>query len=108
MPYYLIQAAYTAEAWATMVKNPQNRIEAVRPVVEKLGGRIEGGWLAFGEYDIVAICHMPNNLNAAAFSMAAAAGGAVKAIKTTPLMTPEEGIEAAKKAAKAGYRPPSG
>lgn len=108
MPYYLIQAAYTAEAWATMVKTPQNRIEAVRPVVEKLGGRIEGGWLAFGEYDIVAICHMPNNLNAAAFSMAAAAGGAVKAIKTTPLMTPEEGIEAAKKAAKAGYHPPSG
>lgn len=108
MPYYLIQAAYTAEAWATMVKNPQNRIEAVRPVVEKLGGRIEGGWLAFGEYDIAAICHMPNNLNAAAFSMAAAAGGAVKAIKTTPLMTPEEGIEAAKKAAKAGYHPPSG
>lgn len=108
MPYYLIQAAYTAEAWAAMVKSPQNRIEAVRPVVEKLGGRIEGGWLAFGEYDIVAICHMPNNLNAAAFSMAAAAGGAVKAIKTTPLMTPEEGIEAAKKAAKAGYHPPSG
>ena len=106
MPYYLVQAAYTAEAWAAMVKNPQNRLDAVRPAIEKLGGKIVGGWLAFGKYDIVAVCEMPNNVSAAAFAMAGAAGGAVKAIKTTPLMTPEEGIEAAKKAAGAGYRPP--
>ncbi|MBI2369075.1 MAG: GYD domain-containing protein [Candidatus Rokubacteria bacterium] len=107
MPYYLLQAAYTAEAWASLVKNPQNRLEAVRPVIEKLGGKIEAGWLAFGEYDIVAICQLPDNTSAAAFSMAAAAGGAVKAIKTTPLMTMEEGLAAMKKAAGAGYRPPS-
>jgi hypothetical protein len=30
----------------------------------------------------------------------------VKAIKTTPLMTMEEGMEAMRKAAAAGYRPP--
>ena len=47
------------EAWSGLVKNPQNRLEAVRPVVEKLGGKIEGGWLAFGEYDIVLVCQMP-------------------------------------------------
>jgi uncharacterized protein with GYD domain len=50
MPYYMLQAAYTPAAWAATVKSPQNRLEAVRPVVEKLGGKIEGGWLAFGEY----------------------------------------------------------
>jgi hypothetical protein len=38
--------------------------------------------------------------------MAASAGGAVKATKTTPLMTMEEGIEAMRKAGTAGYRPP--
>ena len=107
MPYYLVQAAYTAEGWAALVKNPQNRIDAVRPVIEKQGGKIEGGWLAFGEYDVVAICQMPNNVSAAAFAMAASAGGAVKAIKTTPLMTAEEGIQAMKQAAEGGYRPPS-
>ena len=47
---YLIEVAYTPEAWAAMVKQPQNRLEAVRPVVEKLGGRFEHAWLAFGEY----------------------------------------------------------
>lgn len=107
MAYYLIQVAYTPEAWATQIKNPQNRIEAVRPVVEKLGGRFEGAWYAFGEYDVIAICNMPDNVSAAAFSLAASAGGAVKAFKTTPLMTTEEGIEAMKKAGAASYQPPS-
>lgn len=106
MPYYLLQAAYTTDAWAAMVKNPQNRLDAVRPVVERLGGRVEGGWLAFGEYDVILICQMPDNVSATAFSMAASAGGAVKAVKTTPLMTVEEGMEAMRKAAGAGYRPP--
>jgi len=106
MAYYLIQIAYTPEAWAAQIKNPQNRVEAVRPVMEKLGGSFEGAWYAFGEYDVIAICNMPDNVSAAAFSLAAMAGGAVKAFKTTPLMTTEEGIEAMKKAGAAGYRPP--
>jgi len=107
MPQYLVQAAYTPDAWAAMVKSPQNRLEAVRPVIEKLGGKTQGGWLSFGEYDIVVICELPNNVSAAAFSMAASAGGAVKALKTTPLMTVEEAMEAMRKAGGVGYRPPS-
>ncbi len=106
MPQYLLQATYTPEAWASMVKSPQNRLEAVRPVIQKLGGKVEGGWLSFGEYDIAVICELPNNVSAAAFSMAASAGGSVKAVKTTPLMSIEEAMEAMKKAAGAGYRPP--
>src|SRR2546422_4201497 len=83
MPYYMLQAAYTPEAWKAMVKSPQNRMEAIRPVVEKLGGQIEGGWLAFGEYDVLVICQLPNNVSAAAFSMAGAAGGGGETPQTT-------------------------
>src|SRR6266849_255700 len=107
MPYYLLQATYSPEAWSGMVKNPQNRLDAVRPVIEKLGGKVEGGWLAFGEYDIVLVCQLPNNVSAAAFSMAASAGGAVKTVKTTPLMTIDEAMEAMRKASGVDYRPPS-
>jgi len=107
MPQFLLQAAYTPEAWAALVKSPQNRLEAVRPVIEKLGGKIDGGWLSFGEYDVAVICQMPNNVSAAAFSMAATAGGAVKAVKTTPLMSMEEAMEAMRMAGGTGYRPPS-
>lgn len=106
MFYYLLQASYTSEGWAALVRNPQDRGQAVRPVVERLGGRIENTWLAFGEYDVVAICQMPDNVTAAAFSMAASAGGALKTVKTTPMMTIEDGLKAMKKAAEAGYEPP--
>ena len=107
MAYYMMQATYTPDAWGAMVKSPQNRIEALRPVVEKLGGKIDGGWLAFGEYDTVAICQLPDNVSAAALAMAASAGGALKAFKTTPLMTPDEAMAAMRKAAGVSYRPPS-
>ena len=106
MANYLLQVGYTPEAWANMIHNPQDRIDAVRPVVEKLGGKILHGWFAFGDYDLVTIVEMPSNVEAAAFSLAASAGGAIRTIKTTPLMTTSEGIEAMKKAAKSGYKAP--
>ena len=43
MPLYLLQVAYTSEGWASLLKSPQNRLDAVRPTVEKLGGKIETG-----------------------------------------------------------------
>jgi uncharacterized protein with GYD domain len=91
-----------------MVKQPQNRLEAVRPVVEKLGGKFEHAWLPFGEYDIVGVVELPENTDAAAFAMAVYAGGAVKAFKTTPLLSVTEGVEAMRKAQEAGYRRPAG
>src|SRR5215470_634884 len=100
---YLLQVAYTPEAWANLVAQPQNRIDAVRPAVEKLGGKILHGWFAFGDYDLIAILEMPGNVEAAAFSLAASAGGAVRTIKTTPLLSTAEGLEALKKAGTSGY-----
>ena len=106
MPYYLFRGSYTNEAWAGLVTKPQNRTEVVRTAIENLGGTLEGAWLSFGEDDVVAICNLPDHVSAAAFSIAVAAGGALKTSKTTQLMTFEEGVEAMKKAPKAGYRPP--
>jgi uncharacterized protein with GYD domain len=106
MARYLFQASYTSEAWAAQVSHPQNRIEVIRPVIERLGGRLECAYLAFGEYDVIGIMEMPDNVSAAAFSLAASAGGGLKGVKTTPLLTVEEGIEALKKAAGIGYRAP--
>ncbi|MCH8815986.1 MAG: GYD domain-containing protein [Chloroflexi bacterium] len=107
MPLYMLEVAYTPEAWATMVKKPQDRVEAVRPVVRKLGGKIDSAYFAFGDYDLIAIVNMPDNVSVAAFSIAASAGGSIKAIKTTPLMTVREGIQAMRKAKRSTYEPPS-
>jgi uncharacterized protein with GYD domain len=104
MPHYLSQVSYTPEAWARLVANPQDRIEAVRGPIEKLGGRIHNAFFAFGEYDVVVITEMPDNISAAAIAIAFAAGGSVKSEKTTPLMTTAEALEAIKKAGTSGYR----
>ena len=106
MPQYLVQAAYTPEAWATLVKNPQDRIKAIAPAIERLGGKVQDGYLAFGEYDIVVVWEFPDNVTAAAFSAAASAGGSVKAFKTTPLMTMADAVKAMKKAGASNYEPP--
>jgi len=106
MPLYLFQGAYTPEAWSHLVEKPQNRIEAVRPAVEKLGGTIRGAYFSFGKYDVALILEMPDNVSAAALSIAIAAGGALKASKTTVLMSPDDGLAAMKKAKEAGYRAP--
>jgi len=105
MPLYLTQVAYTPEAWKALVKNPQNRIDAVRPAVEKLGGKVVSGYLAFGDFDAVAIVDMPDHVAAAAIAMAFAAGGACRSVKTTPLLTTAEGVEALKQAGGTGYQP---
>jgi uncharacterized protein with GYD domain len=107
MAYYMYQASFTPEAWAKMVREPQNREAAIRPTIEKLGGRVVGYWMAFGEADAVVIVQMPDNVSAAAASLAATAGGGLRSLKTTALMSVDESMEAMRKAAAAGYRAPS-
>ncbi len=108
MPYYLVQAAYTPEAWAAQLKNPEERVTIVGQALATVGARFVGTYLAFGEYDVVFIMEAPDNVSAAAVSIAVSAGGGLKAIKTTPLLTVEEGGAALRQGAKvaASYRPP--
>jgi uncharacterized protein with GYD domain len=105
MAHFLLQVSYSPEAWAAMVNNPQDRSQAVEGPIKKLGGKMEKFWMSFGDYDVVGIVDMPDNVSIAAFSMAISAGGACKSVKTTPLIGMEEGIEAMRKAATCGYKP---
>src|SRR6266566_2848898 len=99
MPLYMYQAAYTGESWAAQLKNPQNRVEAVgRAACEAVGGKLIGGWYCFGEYDLVIIADVPDNESMSAIAMAIAAGGALKAGKTTVLMSGAGAVAALKKA----------
>jgi uncharacterized protein with GYD domain len=104
MPRYLQQISYTREAWQALIKNPQNRIDAVRPAVEKLGGKIETAYFAFGDYDVIVIAELPDNVSAAALAVAFAGGGACRNVKTTPLLSAAEAVEAMKKAGQSGYK----
>ena len=106
MALYLFQAAYTPEALAALIKKPENRVAIVTKAFEKLGGKVIGGWFSYGEYDVVLVTELPDNVSAAAFAVSAAAGGGLKANKTTPLLNPDETLQMLNRAGKTGYRPP--
>jgi uncharacterized protein with GYD domain len=107
MPLYMTQFAYTAEAWAALAKNPQDRSVAVRELAQKLGGRLVGVYYCFGEYDGIVLSEMPDDNAAMTVAIAAVTPGHVKAIKTTKLFTVEETMEAMRKAGSVGYQGPS-
>lgn len=104
MGIYMHQISYTLEAWQALVANPQDRTEAIRPAIEKLGGKMTTGWFAFGDYDIIAITEFPSAVSAAAIAIAFAAGGACRSVKTTQLLSIAEGLEALRLASSSGYK----
>jgi uncharacterized protein with GYD domain len=106
MSLYLVEASYTPEAIAALVKNPQDRAEAIRPLVEKLGGKLHGFWFTYGDRDIVAIAEFDDPAAAVGFGMAVGQSGAMKRYATTPLMTPAEAMKAMRRAAEVAYKPP--
>jgi len=108
MAQYLMEVAYTLESWAKQVRDQANVLERIQPMLDHCGGRADSCFYAFGDYDLVLIADFSSPEGAAAFSLAATAGGAVKTLKTTPLLTVEQGITAMARADEAGkrYTPP--
>ena len=104
MPHYLHRVSYSCEGWHALIAQPQNRMESVRQAIEKLGGKIVNAWFAFGDYDVIVITEMPDNVSAAGLAIAFAGGGACKAVNTTPLISAEEALRAMQKAGESGYK----
>jgi uncharacterized protein with GYD domain len=104
MSKYLIHASYTAEGAKGLMKaGGTARRAAVKKMVEGLGGRLEAFYFAFGENDAHVILELPDNLTAAAISLAVTSTGAVST-KTTVLLMPEEIDQAVK--SPVDYKPP--
>ena len=108
MPLFMLQGAYTSESWATQVRNQQNPVDRLRPLAEACAGRLEAVYYAFGDADIIVILEAPDDEAAAAFSLATTARGSLRFVRTTKLLTVEQGLSAMGRAADAGkaYTPP--
>ena len=106
MAQFLFQVAYTSESWATQVREHGNVLERIQPLLDGCRGSVTGCFYAFGDYDLVLLADFPGP-EAAAFSLAATAGGSVKSI-TAPLLSVDQGITAMKRAEEIGrtYHPP--
>jgi uncharacterized protein with GYD domain len=69
---------------------------AVSKFAESAGGKLDAYYFAFGQHDVVAIVDFPDNVSAAAVSVAANGAGMVD-LAMTPLITPEEMDQAVEK-----------
>lgn len=108
MSQFLFQVAYTSDSWATQVREHGNVLERIQPLLDGCGASVTACFYAFGDYDLVLLADFPGDEEAAAFSLAATAGGSLKSIKTTPLLSIDQGITAMKRADEVGrnYHPP--
>lgn len=107
MPHYMGQGAYTAEAAAALAKTPQDRVAGVRALLERLGGTLESFHYSLGEYDVMVIYSAPDDVTATAIALAVLSPGHLKSYRTTKLLSPDEFLEASRKASGAGYQGPS-
>ena len=106
MPKYLLHGSYTLEGVKGLIKDGgSKRRAAFEQVVQGLGGTVEAYYFAFGKSDIYAITDLPDNVSAAAISLAVTASGVAHA-GTTVLMTAEEMDRATKKSVS--YTSPGG
>jgi uncharacterized protein with GYD domain len=102
----MTQFSYTKEAWAALVKKPEDRGAVFKKLVEALGGRLVNIYYCMGEYDGVVIYEAPDEVTTMAGVLAAITPGHLKATKTTVLYTMEQAMEAMGKAAKLTYAGP--
>ena len=106
MPLYLSKFSYTAETWAKLVANPEDRRVAARTYIESAGGTLHGFWYAFGTHDGYTLWEAPDNEAMAAVALALSSGGAISSLETTVLLSVEETLSALQRSAQVGYRTP--
>ena len=107
MALYIYQGTYTAESVAAQIKEPHDRVEAVRPALEAMGGTIVAAGYPFGGYGAVILLEVPDDTTATGIGLAIAAGGAFSPTATiTRLLSGQEWLESLRKAQ--GSRIPAG
>ena len=104
MPKYLFEARYSPEGAIGLAKEGgTSRRDAVKKHLDEIGGKLESMYFALGEIDCFVIVDLPDNVSAAALSLAVNESGLI-ASRTIVLLTPEEMDRAGKK--KVHFRAP--
>jgi len=105
MATYLVTATYSEEGVRGVISaGGTSRVDAVRRLLESVGGTVESFYFGFGGSDAYITVQAPDNTAVAALAMAVRASGAIAALETTVLLSPEEVDEASRRTVQ--YRPP--
>ena len=90
MTKFLIKACYAPDGVKGVLKvGGSNRRQAVKNMLEGLGGKMESFYYAFGDYDVYSIGELPDTISAAALGLTINASG-LASVSITVLLDPEE------------------
>lgn len=104
MPKYLLHGSYTVEGVKGVIKDGgTGRKDAVKQLLESVGGKLETMYFAFGNNDWYIIADLPDAESAVAIAARTISSGAVN-LQTTVLLTPEQ-VDAGMKKAVTYRRP---
>jgi uncharacterized protein with GYD domain len=91
---------------AGLVSSPEDRTGVLKTLVEGAGGKVITLDYCFGEFDVVVVLEMPDDIAMASLSMAVGASGSMTNLRTTVLIPTADAFAAAQKAKEISYRPP--
>ena len=108
MAFYLVRAKVARDFMKALVERPEDRLVTTTRLLQGIGGRLHYYFFCFGEYDIVLVYELPDNISSASLSMVLTSMGTVTEVETTPLLTMEEAITAMRRAGDTVgiYQPP--
>ena len=107
MPRFINDLKLSPEAIDGLIKNPQDRGEAVRPLFEALGGNLIEYYFGVGQGNVIVIYDLPDADSLQALSLKVIAGGTTTEFNTTRIITSAEAVEGMKKAGDINYRSPT-
>jgi uncharacterized protein with GYD domain len=106
MPHYMVQFAYSEQAWQALVRKPEDRTKSVETFLKSTGGKLVSLYFHSGKFDGMVIFESPDDTTANATVMAVLASGGIRASRLTRLYTAKEAMDAFTKAGTIAYRAP--
>lgn len=108
---FLMTAEWSQATIKALIQNPVDRSQTAKQVAEAAGGRLVASYGMSGgdRQGVMAIVDVPDGIAMQAIYNSGRASGALEAIKIQRLYTPEETVEAFRKAQsiQKAYNPPA-
>jgi uncharacterized protein with GYD domain len=90
MGKYMFTAKYSAGSWARLVKGSDDRVAAIRSLMESLGGSLDNIYWAAQTSTAHALADLPDELAAKAVVTATYETGAFTSVEAEELLTQEQ------------------
>jgi len=91
LPHYILLINWR-EQGIIKIKDSSDRYNSFKTSVEKVGGKLIGGYYTFGEYDVVIIIEAPNDETVMSLMLKVGSAGNVRS-KTLKAFSAEEGMK---------------